>query len=221
MLAFTCHPAREVDVPDGAQLMQRVKELVVQEMGITVQSDAALWIASKPMVNRGAAAAIGAREGDECCFSRFSREWLCGCGTAEFPVGWKHLAELAAAAAAEDGPAAGPACSTTGADARVVVAPLCSACSACAGDDGDGVHEASRDSIDCMEGTIAAGCARGASEDSESSAGEGEEETALSQTQRGVALTHVTIGQVSAAASLPVASVRLDAWLLMQDSAVG
>jgi hypothetical protein len=56
MLAFTCHPARDADVPDSAQLMQRVKELVVQEMGITVQSDSALWIASKPMVNRGAAA---------------------------------------------------------------------------------------------------------------------------------------------------------------------
>jgi hypothetical protein len=28
MLAFTCHPARDADVPDGAQLMQRVKELV-------------------------------------------------------------------------------------------------------------------------------------------------------------------------------------------------
>jgi hypothetical protein len=33
MLAFTCHPARDADVPDGAQLTQRVKELVVQEMG--------------------------------------------------------------------------------------------------------------------------------------------------------------------------------------------
>jgi hypothetical protein len=35
MLAFTCHPASGADMPDGAQLMQRVKELVVQEMGIT------------------------------------------------------------------------------------------------------------------------------------------------------------------------------------------
>jgi hypothetical protein len=26
MLAFTCHPASDADVPDGAQLMQRVKE---------------------------------------------------------------------------------------------------------------------------------------------------------------------------------------------------
>jgi hypothetical protein len=33
MLAFTCHPASGADMPDGVQLMQRVKELVVQEMG--------------------------------------------------------------------------------------------------------------------------------------------------------------------------------------------
>jgi hypothetical protein len=31
MLAFACHPAREAGVLDGAQLMQRVEELVRQE----------------------------------------------------------------------------------------------------------------------------------------------------------------------------------------------
>jgi len=55
VLAFTCHP-RDADVVDGAQLIQLVKELVVQELGITAQKDSALWIASKPMMNRGAAA---------------------------------------------------------------------------------------------------------------------------------------------------------------------
>jgi hypothetical protein len=119
--------------------------------------------------------------------------------------------------------AAGPACSTTGADARVAVAPLCNACSACAGDDADGVDEAGRDSIDCIEVATVAGCARGAGVDSESTAGEGEEGAALRSDTAGSAeegaLTR--IGRASADASLPIASVRWGAWLLMPGSAVG
>jgi hypothetical protein len=85
------------------------------------------------------------------------------------------------------------------------------------------VDEASRDSIDCMEVATVAGCARGAGEDSESTAGEGEEGAPLRSDTAGSAeesaLTHV--GKASADASLPPASVRWGAWLLMLGSAVG
>jgi hypothetical protein len=74
-----------------------------------------------------------------------------------------------------------------------------------------------------MEVATAAGCERGAGEDSESTAGEGEEGAALrSHTAASAGEGALTcVGKASADASLPPASVRWGAWLLMLGSAVG
>ena len=61
MLVFTCHPPSSVDFPQqAAQQLQHIKQLVQQEMNITVQSDAAIWTVNKTMGVRSANGAAAA-----------------------------------------------------------------------------------------------------------------------------------------------------------------